>query len=578
VELAPPSDPCAPIPTCIDCVKQQFCGWCSAPITYEDGTRGKRCAYQGANAKPFVCDGTYQTETCIPEEYKCDNKSFTCKIAPFNSGGSTIEKCLAGCFPPTYFCDKPRKQCIKADPGNGTSFEICNATCIHDQKQYTCDPKTLTCIPDDKGEPMAVCQSTCGQAQNVTPDSNIVGKWRGVQINHGYKVGEWKMDITTSSQVTITQPDKSIWVKGTLQTSSNELWIRDEKGVRRSIFGINVLPTTRAMTWAIGSVGNPPPVDFNTAMREKGSGTVFVFWKCLSEGNCDFANLHHLIDQILASAKRDSGIKDSIDDACAKNPTCEICIADKGNRCGWCSTNVIYRNGSIPGKQCAGHNGDGSKDPFICNGLYSTETCAPFHTSSSTTTTSDASASASAADASSSTTATTQSSSTTSGKMDKWACDSKNVTCTKSSTGFDFKVDCDQQCTFNPFVPVELLGTWRGIQINKGYIVGEWKVVFTADGCTVSRPDGDKFTAKVGIVSQYLVLEPTSGPLSGKKLQTLWQVLFGVETRLLTWAWGAPSGSAPKDFNSAMVTHDESEYALTACLPNAEKEVCNFDH
>jgi len=271
--------------------------------------------------------------------------------------------------------------------------------------------------------------------------------------------------------------------------------------------------------------------------------------------------------------KRTKTNQDIIDDACAKNMNCPTCIADKGNRCGWCSTNVIYRNGSIVGKQCAGHNGDGSKDPFICNGLYSTETCTPFNSTTTSTSTSSTASDSSGSDASSSTTTTT-----TAGKEDKWACDSKNITCAKSSSGFDFKVDCDQQCTFNPFVPVELLGTWRGIQINKGYIVGEWKVVFTAEGCTVARPDGEKFTAKVGIVSNFLVLEPTTGPMAGKKLQTLWQVTFGVETRLLTWAWGAPGGSAPKDMDSAMIDHDNSEYALTACLPQADKEVCNFDH
>jgi len=425
----------------------------------------------------------------------------------------------------------------------------------------------LKCVDAEQGMSYEVCNSSCGQSHNVTPDNNVIGKWRGIQINIGYKVGEWKLDITPTSEVTITSPDKTVWSKGILQTSGNEFWIRETKGVRRSIYLVNQLPTVKAMTWAIGSIGNPPPPDYDAAMKAKGAGSVFVFWKCINEANCDFSHISGMIDQIFASMKREVG--DDIKDACAKNPDCEKCILDKVNKCGWCSTNVIYKNGTVIGKQCAGYNSDGTKDAWVCRGMYSTETCSPFTTSTSSTTTTTTSTGTG--------TGTSTSTSTTGGGNDKWACDPKNMTCSQSSAGFDSKNVCDLQCKENP-APIDLLGTWRGLQISKGYISGEWKAVFSPEGATITRPDGDKFTAKVSTVSEYLVLNPTSGPLVGLKIQTLWQVSFGIETRLLTWAWGVPGGAPPKDYSSAMVDPHNSEYALASCLPNAKTDTCNFDH
>jgi hypothetical protein len=141
------------------------------------------------------------------------------------------------------------------------------------------------------------------------------------------------------------------------------------------------------MTMAVGNKGMPPPADFDTGMRGDVQGTTFLFWKCISESNCDFSQISDWADSFVSQLKRNLAPRD-IDDKCAVNPTCKECIEDKLNRCGWCSKNVIYKNGSIEGKQCAGHNGDGSKEAFVCYGIYSTETCDPFPTTTAGTTTS----------------------------------------------------------------------------------------------------------------------------------------------------------------------------------------------
>jgi hypothetical protein len=558
-------DPCSPIPTCIECVKHQFCGWCSTPVVFIDGSRGKRCAYQGENAKPFVCDGSYQTETCIPEAYKCDNTSFQCRPVAYGTG-EEIESCLAKCFPTTYYCDKAKKQCIQTQL-NGTSFEECNRTCIHGEKQYTCDTEKFECVPNEKGSSMESCMSTCGKAHNITPDA-LPGKWRGIQINVGYKSGEWKMTIGKDSTISIARPDKSVYAQGVLQQMENELWIQETDGVRRSIFVNNQQPTVKILTWAVGNKGSPPPPDFDTAMKKGTPGDVFIFWKCVSESNCDFSQVQDVINNML----RKVAPAQEIDDACSIHPDCQSCIDDPANKCGWCSTNVIYKNGTIIGKQCAGHNNDGTKDPFICNGMYSTETCIPFGTTSTTDTSGSTGSTGSTG-----TTSTSTSSSTTSGKMDKFECNSRNITCDPSNNGpYDYKVDCEQVCRSTP-IPIDLIGTWRGLQVNKNYIQGEWKAVFTADSVTITKPDGDKLTGKVTLVGEALVVDPTSGPLKGKKISGLWNLAFGPASRFLLWAWGVPGGAAPKSFESAMTEANNAEFAMASCLPGKDKAICNFD-
>jgi len=123
-----------------------------------------------------------------------------------------------------------------------------------------------------------------------------------------------------------------------------------------------------------------------------------------------------------------------------------------------------------------------------------------------------------------------------------------------------------------------LIGTWRGLQINKNYLVGEWRVVFTLQNVTVTRPDGQSFSGGAGTVGIYLYIDPQTGPLRGKKIQTLWQMLYGPASKELTWAWGVPGGKPPASFDAAMVEANHAEFVLASCLANKDPKVCNFDH
>jgi len=69
----------------------------------------------------------------------------------------------------------------------------------------------------------------------------------------------------------------------------------------------------------------------------------------------------------------------------------------------------------------------------------------------------------------------------------------------------------------------------------------------------------------------------TSGPQKGKKLQSIWQILYSPENKLLTWAWGSSDGQPPKSYESAMVEPDNQEFVFASCIIN-DKSICNFDH
>jgi len=58
-------------------------------------------------------------------------------------------------------------------------------------------------------------------------------------------------------------------------------------------------------------------------------------------------------------------------DSCSQYTDCQDCVSHF--LCGWCSEPVVFP-GNVTGPQCAGFNPSGH-NPFVCNGIYSTEQC-----------------------------------------------------------------------------------------------------------------------------------------------------------------------------------------------------------
>eukprot|EP01129_Flabellula_baltica_P016906 TRINITY_DN9209_c0_g1_i1.p1 TRINITY_DN9209_c0_g1~~TRINITY_DN9209_c0_g1_i1.p1 ORF type:complete len:581 (-),score=124.65 TRINITY_DN9209_c0_g1_i1:20-1762(-) len=559
------SDPCTEIPTCQECVAETFCGWCSEFIVYENGKRGRNCAYQGPDAVAFYCPKDYQTETCKLELFTCNNVTFQC-VPSDDSTGTSIEDCVHSCFPPTYKCDESTNTCISSKPGEAgsTSLEVCNATCgVEPEDMYICDTAKLTCELAEKnqgGATWEVCNATCGQPSNNTP-AFTKGHWRGLQVNKAYKEGEWRMDILPDNTILIERPDKSVYAAGSLAQMQNELWIENQVGIMRGIYMTTQLPSVLQLTWAIGSPGEIVPNNFDSAMEEGTPADVFVFWKCLDGNSCNFDRLSHGIRKRVAPKVRAQGI----DDACSAHSDCETCIGDKENRCGWCDVHVFYKNGTVEGTNCAGHNADGTKEPFICNSVYSTETCSfPTDTQSNTDTASDT-------DSNTDSNTDTDSTQDTTDQGKRYNCNATSASCEEGEEGtFEYLVDCEAQCVAVPDIPIDLLGTWRGLEIREGFVVGEWRAEIDQGKISIMSPDGKLQVGSVKSVGPYLVLDLPMG-----RITTIWQISFSAVTRNLQWAWGEPGKGAPANFNEGLVSPN-TEFAMVSCIFGKPSNQCDF--
>jgi len=219
--------------------------------------------------------------------------------------------------------------------------------------------------------------------------------------------------------------------------------------------------------------------------------------------------------------------------------TCAPCIQQP--TCGWCSTNVIYVDGTV-GKNCAGFNPDSSKKPFVCNGAFSSDNCPIAPTT--------------------------------------YECEPRSRRCIESRPGFgvDFQT-CNTTCN-RPLPPAQnitppaLQGFWRGLQIQRGYVVAEFTALFGSTNAQIARDNNILIAGDVQSVEDQVWIATERGLLKGK-----WQIGNGPATRSIGLAFGLPGGEVPFDFGEAMTREGYSEFWFSACLNQKEQMgICLFDH
>jgi len=296
------------------------------------------------------------------------------------------------CFAPTYNCSTQNKTCYQVPPGFGTSLDVCKETCgktLKPSKQspsapvkqdlYKCDEQDLTCKKSQQGLLLPACQTLCGTPSNVTP-VQLIGDYRGLQINRGYVKGEWTMQITAAVTV-IKDPSNNVWAQGRTATyGGGELWLITNKGNYRGIDSPNTLPEVLTLTWALGPLGGSAPSSIDDAMK---SGTVFTMKKCRNANNCKWilSNLNNKNKEIKSHDKyykhevsREQRIN-AINDPCQAYTECGACVQAL-DYCGWCSQNVLYSGPNalceISGKNCVGLNKTKIGATFCCDGTFST--------------------------------------------------------------------------------------------------------------------------------------------------------------------------------------------------------------
>jgi len=125
-----------------------------------------------------------------------------------------------------------------------------------------------------------------------------------------------------------------------------------------------------------------------------------------------------------------------------------------------------------------------------------------------------------------------------------------------------------------PDVPIDLIGTWRGIEVREGFVVGEWRAEITDNQVAIVNPSGSLSIGTTFVVGQFLVLDFHQGPLKGK-ITTIWQLSFSPVTRNLVWAWGQPGGQAPASFQEGM-KKPNTVFVMVACGIGKDTTVCDF--
>lgn len=84
--------------SCIVCLSHPGCGFCSQKVVYQNGQTGTQCsAFQhSGSAMPWVCDGTYSTDQCVPG-WACNATSQKCVPTQPGDGIPSQRACEAGC-------------------------------------------------------------------------------------------------------------------------------------------------------------------------------------------------------------------------------------------------------------------------------------------------------------------------------------------------------------------------------------------------------------------------------------------------------------------------------------------------
>lgn len=159
------SDPCTQFTSCLTCAGIDGCGWCSAPITLPGGATGAQCA-SPATTGTFTCSGIFSTNQCL-QGYVCDQASGACRLADPGQG-TTFDICNAACMvgPTTevYGCVNGTKSCVVVPPGTpgSSSRQNCEQHCYTPASEvYACDPTTSKCVVVPPGTANAASLEVC---------------------------------------------------------------------------------------------------------------------------------------------------------------------------------------------------------------------------------------------------------------------------------------------------------------------------------------------------------------------------------------------------------------------------------
>lgn len=626
------ADHCAPYTTCQSCISQALCGWCSEDVVYPGNITGTQCAGFNANGStPFACNGIYSTDQCV-QGYVCNQTSFTCQLGQPGQGNSQAQceaecidngdvylcnetshqcskvsnlqpnngsyaACTALCShpshhpsssspgpPPTpqqlYSCNYTSGQCNPATVGKGESKAACEQDCQQTNTSYMCNSFLQKCVklpPGVNGETLAECEQVCQVKPQPGPPSGISGLYRGIQASNDYVTGEFDLFINDTIVIFIGHFQGSsalatiIGVPLHIPRSADlEMWIEVQSGpgsgqtikTISDTTGSNG-PETSFMTTAMSAPGGATPASLSTAMATNDQ-VVFAFTKCL-DINCNFTLRG---DQMFQKKIRIPSVADS-DHCSAYGDSCTDCLSHE--YCGWCSVDVTYKDGS-KGTQCAGFNGANGSSAFVCAGRYSTLACDVGYVCNSTSYQCEQSQPGNGFPLNECQ-ALCHPTPPPTPPQNMYTCNTTTKQCIKCNAshcpGEMPLGQCEAACTNpKPGPHGNLIGVWRGIRIQNGYVPGEVAAVFTNTTVTFYSSGQVQYTANVtSLGADLMILEITSGTYNGWKVSAIYQSAsegLGLFEGI-TFAKGIVGQGPPSSYQQAMYTPPMEEYVYWKC-------------
>lgn len=563
--VAQATDHCNAFDNCAACVASTFCGWCSTPVVYQDGSKGYQCAGFNQNgSNPFVCNGIYSTNTCV-RGYTCNMTTYQCELAAPGAGQSKND-CMSNCSTvgKTFICNNQTHTCDIAPAGQGTSFQDCETSCSPSHSPssgspsssspassspasgspssgspssqapqptsaptYVCNTSTAKCQlgKPGQGASLQVCQSQCKQS-NHTP-SALLGLWRGFPIDSSTPVNEYDLVFHVNNTVSIYTPTyKSLC---SVASIGNNLilsgCVAPEPPLIKCLYEVTLtMPETYHAMFACNYAGGAAPTDFNSALTAKDVSVTFMS-RCVPDGYCKFhaGNSGLASDFVNEFLQRSVKKETAVNDPCSNYASnCTFCLSHA--LCGWCSANVQYSDGTM-GTQCAGFNQDPTKkNPFTCTGSYSTEMCLP-----------------------------------------GWVCDPVNQTCEPTIPGAGVpEQDCVASCKAKPGPPSQLIGDWRGLFIQNGYPYGVVTIAINQSSITAKFQGKLLFTGSMKHLGGDVFVTYTTGANKGATIAGMYTNAENEVVEYIEIAFGGDNTDAPASYKEGMKSPN-IELVLAKC-------------
>eukprot|EP00048_Salpingoeca_helianthica_P005444 m.87928 g.87928 ORF g.87928 m.87928 type:complete len:904 (+) comp13602_c1_seq1:1215-3926(+) len=145
----------------------------------------------------------------------------------------------------------------------------------------------------------------------------------------------------------------------------------------------------------------------------------------------------------------------------------------------------------------------------------------------------------------------------------QYTCNNQTLQCEEAKSGMVIQA-CSAQCSNS--TPSNIVGVWRGIEAQAGFILGEWDYNFSASSVTIRDPMGTITHGSVATIGS-MVITLLDGPNAGSKISVLTtEMSYGPETLTVGFALSGFNKPVPQSITEAFDGQDGARvHVLSRC-------------